>query len=137
MVSKSWLNPWTPWLWLYGSLIYNYLCNSLIYNYLCNECLSPLMLRVQISIRAGCTTLCDKVCQLLVTGRWFSLGPSVSSTNKTDRHDITEIFFKVASNSINHKVSKLIIVLDTDVRLSLIDRRRHRWHKNQFQHFTG
>ena len=30
------------------------------------------------------TTLCDKVCQWLVTGQWFSPGPLVSSTNKTD-----------------------------------------------------
>jgi hypothetical protein len=29
------------------------------------------------------TTLCDKVCQWLVTGQWFSPGTSVSSTNKT------------------------------------------------------
>jgi len=41
------------------------------------------------------TTLCDKVCQLLATGRWFSPGTPVSSTNKTDRHDITEILSKV------------------------------------------
>jgi hypothetical protein len=33
-------------------------------------------------------------------GRWFSLGPPVSSTNKTDRHDITEILLKVALNTI-------------------------------------
>ena len=32
---------------------------SWIYNYLCNQCLSPLMW-VRISIRARCTTLCDK-----------------------------------------------------------------------------
>ena len=32
--------------------------------------------------------------------RWFSLGPLVSSTNKTDRHDISEILLKVALNSI-------------------------------------
>jgi hypothetical protein len=31
-----------------------------------------------------------------VTGQWFSLGTSVSSTNKTDCHDITEILLKVA-----------------------------------------
>ena len=31
-----------------------------------------------------CTTLCDKVC------------PPVSSTNKTDRHDIAEILLKMA-----------------------------------------
>jgi hypothetical protein len=42
------------------------------------------------------TTLCDKVSQWLVTGRWFSLGIPVSSTNKTDRHDITEILLRVA-----------------------------------------
>jgi hypothetical protein len=73
---------------------------SWMYNYLCNQCLSPLMLWVQISIRARCTTLCDKVCQWLATGRWFSPGPPVSSTNKTDRHDITEILLKVALKTI-------------------------------------
>ena len=44
----------SSWPWSYGSWIYNYLCN---------QCLSPLMLWVRISIRARCTTLCDKVCQ--------------------------------------------------------------------------
>jgi hypothetical protein len=57
-------------------------------------------LRVRISIRARCTPLCDKLCQWLATGRWFSPGPSVSYTNKTDRHDITEILLKVALNTI-------------------------------------
>ena len=37
------------------------------------------------------TTLCNKVCQRLATGRWFSPGILVSSINKTDCHDITEI----------------------------------------------
>jgi hypothetical protein len=48
------------------------------------------------------TTLCDKdkVWQWLATGWWFSPGPLVSSTNKTDRHDITEILLKVALNTI-------------------------------------
>jgi hypothetical protein len=40
------------------------------------------------------------VCQWLATGRWFSPGPSVSSTNKTDRHDITEILLKMVKNTI-------------------------------------
>jgi hypothetical protein len=31
-----------------------------------------------------------------VLGRWFSLGTPVSTGNKTDPHDITEILFKVA-----------------------------------------
>jgi hypothetical protein len=86
--------PGPSWPWLYVSWIYNYLCNP---------CLSPLMLWVRISIRARCTTLCDKVCQWLVTGRWFSPGPPVSSTNKTDRHDITEILLKVTLNTIKQK----------------------------------
>jgi hypothetical protein len=47
------------------------------------------------------TTLCDAVCQWLATGRWFSLGTPVSSTNKTGRHDITEILLKVVLNTIN------------------------------------
>ena len=46
------------------------------------------------------TTLCDKVCQWLATDLWFSSGTLVSSTNKTDRHDITEILLKVAINTI-------------------------------------
>jgi hypothetical protein len=44
--------------------------------------------------------LCDKAGQLLATGRWFSLGAPVSSTNKIDRHDITEILWKVSLNTI-------------------------------------
>jgi len=36
-----------------------------------------------------------------LSGQWFSLGPPVSSTNKSDRHDITEILLKVALNTIN------------------------------------
>ena len=79
------------WPWSYGSWIYNYLCN---------QCLSPLMLWGRILIRARCTTLCDKVCQWVATGRWFSPGPPVSFTNKTDRHDITEILLKVMLNTI-------------------------------------
>ena len=55
---------------------------------------------VRISIRATCTTLSNKVCQWLATGHWFSPGPPVSSTNETDRHDITEILLKVALNTI-------------------------------------
>jgi hypothetical protein len=35
-----------------------------------------------------------------VTGLWFSPDPLISSTNKTDCHDITEILLKVPLNSI-------------------------------------
>jgi hypothetical protein len=64
---------------------------------------------VRISFRARCTTLCDKVCQWLATGRWFSPGHPVSSNNKTHRHDITEILLKVALNTIK-QTNKLIII---------------------------
>ena len=47
------------------------------------------------------TTLCDKVCQWLVTVHWFSPGTPVSSTNKTACHNITEILLKVALDTMN------------------------------------
>jgi hypothetical protein len=43
------------------------------------------------------TTLCDKVCQWLAGGLWFS---PVSSTKKTDCHYISEILLRVALNTI-------------------------------------
>jgi hypothetical protein len=80
MFSKYFLNLKTvegqSWSWL---------CGSWIYNYLCNQYLSPLTLWVRIRLRRGVfdTTLCDKVCQPLATGRWVTPGTPVSSTNKT------------------------------------------------------
>ena len=65
---------------------------------------ASMMLWVRISIMVRCKTLCDKVCQWLATGRWFSLGLLVSSTNKADRYDINEILLKVALNTI--KINK-------------------------------
>jgi hypothetical protein len=61
-----------------------------------------LTLWVQTTLRWGVldTTLCDNVCQWLETGQWFSPGTSVSSTNKTKHHDITEILLKVALSTI-------------------------------------
>jgi hypothetical protein len=47
---------------------------------------------LKLTLRRGVldTTLCGKVCQLFAADRCFSLGIPVSSTNKTDSHDITE-----------------------------------------------
>jgi hypothetical protein len=72
------------------------------YNYLCNQCLSPLMLWVRTLLRRAVldTTLCDQVGQWLAASGWFSPGTPVSSTNKTDRLDITEILLKVELNTI-------------------------------------
>jgi len=62
---------WRPsWWWSFGSWINNYLCN---------QCLSPLTLWVRFPPRRGLhdTTLCDKICQWLVAGGWFSPGMPV------------------------------------------------------------
>ena len=50
-----------------------------------NQCLSQLTLWVRTSLRGGVrdTTLCDKVCQLLAVGLWFSPGTLGFSTNET------------------------------------------------------
>ena len=63
------------------------------YNYLCNQCLSPLKLWVRIPLRRAVldTTLCDKICQWLATGRWSSPGIPVSSTSNTDHLNVAEI----------------------------------------------
>ena len=42
----------------------------------------------------------DVVSSNLDQGLWFSPCPQVSSTNKTDPHNITEILLKVALNTI-------------------------------------
>jgi hypothetical protein len=73
--------------WSYGSLINN-----------CNQYLLPPMFWVRTPFILD-TTLCDKVCQWLAKYRWLSLGTLVSSINKTDRHNITEICLKVALNT--------------------------------------
>jgi hypothetical protein len=67
----------SSWSWSYG----RWICN-----FLYNKCLSPLMLWFRIQLRQGVldTILCDKVCQWLATGQWFSPSTLVSSNNKTD-----------------------------------------------------
>ena len=44
-------------------------------------------------------------------GRWFSPSLPVSSTNKTDRHDITETLLKVALSTIKQTNISLIAPL--------------------------
>ena len=60
--------------------------------------------------------------QWLATGQWFSLGTPVSSTNKTDSHDITEILLEVALNTINQ--TKTIILLNT--KYTKMQKRKHK-----------
>jgi hypothetical protein len=64
-----------------------------------NQCLSPLTLWGVLD-----TTLFDQVCRWLATGLEFSPDTLVSSTNKTDRHDITEILLKVALSTTESNI---------------------------------
>jgi hypothetical protein len=61
-----------------------------------------LTLWVRTPLRRGVldTALYDQVCQRLVTGQWLCPGTPVSSSDKTDHHDITEILLKMALKTI-------------------------------------
>ena len=61
------------------------------------------------------TTLCDKVCQLLVADLCFSSGTLVFSSNKTYRQGITEILLKVVLNTIT-----LSLTTDRDRTVSVV-----------------
>ena len=50
------------------------------------------------------TSVCDKVRLRLAVGQWFSTGTPVSSTNKTDCHDITEILLKVKHHKLTNQL---------------------------------
>ena len=109
------IRKWPPLSWSYGSWIYNYLCN---------HCISPLKLWIWITSRRMYSVqhylVCDKVCQWLAPGRWFS---PVSSTNKTDRHDITENIVesgvKHDDPNPNHKKIGLVWLVESHVLLVL------------------
>jgi hypothetical protein len=112
---------------------------SWIYNYLCNQWVSTLKLWVQIPLGRSVldTTLCDKkslkipkgytVCQWLATSWWFSLCNPVSSTNITDRHNITEMLLKwfffyildVTHDNTSYTVtSNFDVLISTKIRVS-------------------
>ena len=61
----------------------------------------------------------------LVAGHWFSQGTPVSSTNKNDHQDITEILLKVALNTIanpmipNHHTMKFVHLPSFSFKLSV------------------
>ena len=72
-----------------------------LYFILVSTCFSPLAILASVWKKmVSHTALCDQVCQWLA-GQWFSL---VSSTNKTYRHDLTEILLKVTLNTIKPKL---------------------------------
>ena len=94
-----------------------------IYNYLYNRCLSPLTLWVRIPLRQVIleTTLCDKICQWLATGWWFSPGTLVSSTNKTNHHDIIEILLKLALSTITLTPFDIVMEFVKQFHQNIID----------------
>jgi hypothetical protein len=60
-----------------------------------------------VNDKKGCTRLAaasDKVYQLLAHGQWFS---PASSTTKTGRHDIAEIFLQVVLNTKSNKIKHI------------------------------
>jgi hypothetical protein len=76
-------------------------------------------------LQKGCTRLAaanDKVYQLLAHGRWFSPGTPVSSTTKTGRHDIAQIWLKVALNTkkLNQIINHLQDSIHYTVKSSVI-----------------
>ena len=53
-----------------------------------------------------------KFCQWFAAGRWFSPDSPVSSTSKTDHHDITKILLNVALNNTNKiNINSLVDVI--------------------------
>ena len=96
---------------LYNSCVYySVVCYSILYYsilyysvlYCGSMLLSSLLLNMASMFYDGCH-------YVLVTGRWFSPGSPVSSTYKTDRHDIPEILLKVALNTIDQTNKQTII----------------------------
>ena len=98
-LNRACLDKWVCCILHYGSSLSGS-NGSWIYNYLWTRCISPLTVWVWFLYRRGAlnTTLCDKVCQWFAICRWFSPGIPVSSTSKTDRHNL--IVSKVALNRI-------------------------------------
>ena len=72
--------------------------DSWIYNYLSNQCLSPLTLWIWIPLMTKCTQHCV---MKFVSDSPQVGGTPVSSTNKTDSHDIAEILLKVVFKNPN------------------------------------
>ena len=67
-----------------------------------------------------------------LSGLWFSPGTPVSSTNKTDHHDITEILLKVVLNTIkpNQTKKKKIKLLSARYFSAFVDKKLSKLEKN-------
>ena len=93
-------------------LLWSWSHSSWIYNYLCNQCLLPLKLWIRTPFMARWPqyimwSSLSETCERSVVFSGYSL---VSSTNKTDRHNITEILLKVALNNIHQTICQRLIL---------------------------
>jgi len=82
------------------------------------------------------TIWCDKVCQWLWAGQWFSQGTPVSSTIKTYLLIITEILLKVALNP-NPTISsfnKLVFFLYINIKKRRLLWSQVVWHVTALSH---
>jgi hypothetical protein len=61
-----------------------------------------------------------KGCQWLATGRWVSPNTLISSTNKIDRLDITEILLKVVLNiiTLTHYIYNMTIIFNIQISIN-------------------
>jgi hypothetical protein len=100
-MAGTWFN-WKGYLQQRGITFYLYMKPD-------NQCLSPLKLWVQILFMSKCTRY-TIMHMWLATGQLFSPGTLLSSTNKTDHHDIAEILLKLALSTITLTPSTRILV---------------------------
>jgi hypothetical protein len=82
-------------LFIFSQVLESYINASYIYFALILDWMSKVV--SSNTVRAEVYSIQHYVIKF-ATGRWFSPSIRVSSTNKTDRHNIAEILFKVAVN---------------------------------------
>ena len=68
---------------------------------------------------------------MLAHGWWFSPGTPASSTTKTGRQDIAEIWLKVALNTINQSINEYI-TLFSRIMVRILIKRLYSWHYSSY-----
>jgi len=58
------------------------------------------------------------------------------STNKTDRHDITEILLKVALNTINQPTVHIILIQSQPVFTCRAEKQKYQFNSEHANHYT-
>jgi hypothetical protein len=98
-INRNKISEYFPWN-IVISLYHLFTCGNKISD---NPAGAPLPPFTYMPLRLGVldTALCNTVCQWLAAGSWFSSGTPVSSSNKSDIHDITETLMKVAFKTHN------------------------------------